>query len=352
MSLETVAEWILDANTCFLVGAGCSKCAGKPLISELTDAVKTKLSDRGRSALNILKGSYGRAATIEDLINYLNRTQSLRALEKNPDEADWTSKAIEEELVVIKKSIIDTIGIAWTTSATHEKFLRRLMQQTARPVCDIFSLNYDTILEATLENLKFPYTDGFTGSETAHFAQQLFDDKTVGQRFRIYKLHGSINWVRDHDETVRRRPLQSIGDHPRAVIFPAEQKYVQTQYGVYEILLGKFRERLRQRRPNNKLVVLGYSFCEDHINLAIEDSIRAEGSNLTVYALIGPEANTANQEKRLREIAERCRNRFNAIIGATAFIGDGLETEDWKQIKNLNLWKFEVLVSRLTGGGA
>ena len=223
MSLETIAEWILDANTCFLLGAGCSKCAGKPLITELTDAVKIKLSNKGKDLLATLKGTYDRPATVEDLINYLLRLQSLRTSQKEPDDATWTSSGIEEELAVIKKNIIDTLGIGWSTSSIHEKFLRRVMQQTARPVCDIFSLNYDTVLEASLENLKLAYTDGFTGSENAHFDPQLFDDKSARQRFRIYKLHGSINWARDDDETVRRKPLQSIGDHPRAVIFPAEQ---------------------------------------------------------------------------------------------------------------------------------
>jgi len=352
MSLETVAEWILDANTCFLLGAGCSKCAGKPLVMELTASVTSKLSGKGKGQLKSLKGTYDRPATVEDLINYLLRMQGLQASQKVPDEAEWKASAIEEELAVIKKGIIDTIGTSWSTSFIHEKFLRRLMQQTARPVCDIFSLNYDTVLEGTLENLKLPYTDGFTGSENAHFDRTLFDDNWAGQRFRIYKLHGSINWVRDDDETVRRKPLQSIRDNPRAVIFPAEQKYIQTQYGIYEALLTKFRDRLRQTRPNNKLVVCGYSFCEEHINLAIEDSIRAEGSNLTVYALIGPEPNLANQETRLREMAGRCKNRFNALIGRTTFIGDGLELEDWDRIRDLDLWKFEVLVSKLTGGAA
>ena len=36
---ETVTQWLTGADTCFLLGAGCSRCAGKPLIDELTKYV-------------------------------------------------------------------------------------------------------------------------------------------------------------------------------------------------------------------------------------------------------------------------------------------------------------------------
>ncbi len=61
---------------------------------------------------------------------------------------------------------------------------------------------------------------------------------------RIYKLHGSVNWLTD-DDTVRRRPGYSLGSASRAVVYPAEQKYFQTQYGIYEVLMRRFRDRLR-----------------------------------------------------------------------------------------------------------
>jgi hypothetical protein len=165
----------------------------------------------------------------------------------------------------------------------------------------------------------------------------------------VYKLHGSANWVRDVDGTVRRRPLSPLDTHDRVVVYPAEQKYVQTQYGVYETLLRCFRERLRESKPNIKLVVLGYSFRDEHVNIAIEDSIRDEKSNLTVYAFLGPEADPVAQERRLRELADRCNDRFNALVGQHTFIGPGLEKEEWEVMKPLDLWKFENLVGALAG---
>lgn len=40
---ERVTEWLTSPDSCFLIGAGCSKCAGKPLIGELTDRVLEKV---------------------------------------------------------------------------------------------------------------------------------------------------------------------------------------------------------------------------------------------------------------------------------------------------------------------
>ena len=37
---EQITEWFTGNDTCFLVGAGCSACAGKPLIGKLTENVE------------------------------------------------------------------------------------------------------------------------------------------------------------------------------------------------------------------------------------------------------------------------------------------------------------------------
>ena len=36
---EQISEWLTGNDTCFLLGAGCSMCAGKPLIGKLTENV-------------------------------------------------------------------------------------------------------------------------------------------------------------------------------------------------------------------------------------------------------------------------------------------------------------------------
>lgn len=351
MPTKTVIDWITDANTCFLLGAGCSKCAGKPLIDELTEKVKTSLSLPAKEILDDLKGSYDRPATIEDLINHFLQLYKLLSSRKSEANGDWTPEKIEQEIETIQQAIVKAIGTEWQGYETHKNFLLRLTEQRSRTICDIFSLNYDTIIEASLEELKLSHTDGFRGAENAYFDSRLYQEKPESVPFfRLFKLHGSINWVRDSDETVRRRPAKLIEDRRRAVVYPAEQKYVQTQYGIYETLISRFRNRLREERPNNKLVVIGYSFSDEHINVAIEDSILADGSNLTVYAFVGSEDDKGNQEKRYMETAKRCDDRFNVLIGQDVYIGSSFEPEEWDKLRALDLWKFENLVNLMVGG--
>ncbi len=352
MSIQSVVDWITDQNTCFLLGAGCSLCADKPSIDNLTETVRQKLSQPGQDLLTDLKGSGGRRANIEDLINYLLRMRLLANSRKTPfGKEDWGIESIDKELLNIQKGVVEAVGLDWKPSTHHRRFLTRLVSSPRRKPIDIFSLNYDTVLEASLEILKLRYTDGFVGSENAYFEPTILDQIPEGVPFvRIHKLHGSVNWIRDDDDTVRRRPGHPLGDARRAVVYPAEQKYLQTQYGIYEMLMRRFRERLRDGDMNSKLVVLGYSFRDEHINVAIEDGIRTVGSNLTVHAFVGPENDVEAQKKRFEAMANRCDNRLNVVIGDNCHVGPAIDEAGWKEIAGKELWKFETLVGLLAGG--
>mgnify|MGYP000184109472 CR=1 FL=1 len=351
MSVQSVIEWITDQNTCFLMGAGCSLCADKPNIDGLTAKVKVKLSQPLQELLDDLKGAEGRPANVEDLINYLMRMRLLAGSRKTPfPKEDWKVESIDDELLSIQRAVVEGVGPDWKPSPYHQRFLTRLVSSHPRKPVDIFSLNYDTVIEASLEFAKIRYTDGFVGSENAYFDDAVFGQIPGSQAFfRVYKLHGSINWVRDGDETVRRRPGSSLGGTPRAVVYPAEQKYLQTQYGVYEVLMRRFRDRVRDSDQNNKLVVLGYSFRDEHVNAAIEDGIRSLGSNLTVYAFVGPEEDVDNQKNRFDDMASRCDHRLNVFIGDKHHVGPALDDKGWSEIAGKDLWKFENLVGLLTG---
>ena len=350
MDKDTITEWLTDDNTCFLIGAGCSHCAGKPLMAELTEKVVEKLTPKGKQMIDILNGPDADSKpTIEDVTNQLLRLQYVAAQRKDKKIDGWDLSKIEEEIQLIQKSIVEVIGTNWKSNDKHKIFLERLIQNS-KSVRDIFLLNYDTVIEASIEDLKLPYVDGFRGTENAYFDAKSYDDKNMEKRFNIYKLHGSINWVRASDEIVRRKPLSTITDEEyRHVIYPAEQKYVQTQYGVYEVLQKLFRDRLKKDMPNNRLVVLGYSFSDDHITTAIEDGILSPGSNLTVFAFIGGNVSEARKEI-LKSMAEKCDNRFNVFVGQSEYIGTGLNKEECEtNMKTIDFSRFENIVDFLAG---
>jgi hypothetical protein len=318
-------------------------------MSELTEKINKGLGKKTLDIFNDLKGADGLSnPTVEDLINYLIKLGKLVSSRKNP-KFDWTTEEVEKAIITIQTSVVESIGNKWESSQDYSNFLERIFQTTKKSR-EIFTLNYDTLIEASLESLRLSYNDGFNGSENAYFDQMAFESNG-GRCFNIYKLHGSINWVRDEKKIVRRRPTNSkIENNERYVIYPAEQKYVQTQYGVYEILLNRFRAVLRRDCPNNKLVVMGYGFGDEHINVAIEDAIVSPGSKLTVFGFVGAGL-AENRKEALKNMAARCDNRFNIFVGKNDYIGTSLETQEWQDIitKGEDLSRFENIVKLLSG---
>ena len=353
---EQITEWLTGNDTCFLLGAGCSTCAGKPLIGELTENVLKDADAKLNEHFGALKASGDRAATIEDLINYLVRYRDILDTIINVDDHSLSVDEIDAWLTDIKKKIVNEVADNWEAGSYHERFLQRLRGPRDRGPRDIFSLNYDTLLEASLDSLRLPYTDGFRGTNRGWFDAGTFDEASTGIAYRIFKLHGSINWTRDASGCVRRgrNANEDAADEP-IVVYPSEQKYLQTQYGVYESLIGRFRNRLRISGVNNCLIVLGYSFNDEHINEAICDAVNSSNSNLTVIAFIGPEMDRGKQDERLIAFSERCDSRFNAFIGddkTGAFIGHALDPDAAKAVLKADLWKFENLVDFIAGKAA
>ncbi len=348
---ERVIEWLTSPETCFLLGAGCSACAGKPLIGKLTDQVLADVDASIKTQFDGLKPSSTRPATIEDLINYLIRYQWILQTVQNPAghalQPDW----IEKSLTAIKTEIVVSIADKWVPSAVHARFFKRIGGAWSKGGRDIFTLNYDTVIEATLDHLRCHYSDGFRGTFHGWFDPTVFEEEPMSQSyFRVYKLHGSINWLREPSGFVRRAVVTSASDiTDPVVVYPSEQKYLQTQFGVYETLIGNFRRRLRSTSPNNCLVTMGYSFNDEHINEAIADAILASGSNLTVIAFIGPDSDLVAQKTKLQALVARCDQRFNVFVGDAFHIGSALDESGAQALLKEGLWRFETLVDYVAG---
>jgi len=352
MGKDLVLEWVTDRNTCFLLGAGCSICAGKPALGPLTDLVLGSSSEKTTKAFAGLKDRDLRKANLEDLIDYLTNVQKILTALKADQLENWKLTELDETLLSLQSQVVQRLADGWHASKAHQEFFQRLRRNSSRNICDVFTLNYDTVIEASLEADAIPYCDGFYGSDTAFFTNELFDQSPVTSDIlvRLYKLHGSVNWERGEDLRVTRRPLGNVVES-NLVVYPAEQKFLHTQFGIFDTLLNRFRARLRASIPNNKLVVLGYGFADDHINLIIEDSLNTQNTNLHVYSLIGPSPGYEEAQRQyLESFCGRCKNRFTAIVGDSYYVGDGITDEEWEQIRPLELWKFENLSQLMAEG--
>lgn len=72
---------------------------------------------------------------------------------------------------------------------------------------EVFTVNYDLLLETAFEELAVPYFDGFVGTLRARFRTDLVEATPTAPAgwvpslfLRLWKIHGSVNWLWSENE--------------------------------------------------------------------------------------------------------------------------------------------------------
>ena len=304
--LEDITGFVRITNSSnalvFLIGAGCSRCAGLPLMNELTDQALSadKLDPSSKKILTAVKAKFegGNDANIED---YLSEIVDLLAITDRRAErgvegntvfvgADpYSAEQLRRAITQIKRAIATAIGRKVRIDC-HQQFISavhrplRVGRQNLSRTVDYLVLNYDTIIEDALALAKIPYADGLSGGPTAWWDTGAFD--ATGVSARVIKLHGSINWYQFPDDPLPRRigsavELPDEDDIP-LLIWPSATKYQEAQLDPFAQLLNRTREALHANSGSQRvLVICGYSFGDRHINLEIDRALRESDANLT-----------------------------------------------------------------------
>jgi len=268
----------------FLLGAGCPMSiripdgAGtKPLIPDirgLTKLVNDKLaaSPQKASYQSLLK-RFGKGApepTIEDILSHIRALQGV----VREGEIDGLTKTTLAEL---DKAICDittnVVGVDLPLLGTPYHHLATWIGgiQRTHPV-EVFTPNYDLLIEQSLEAHKIPYFDGFVGSRHAFFDLASMESETLPSRWaRLWKVHGSVNWWRTPSDEVVRSEGPSEGD--RQMIYPSHLKYDQSRRMPYLAMLDRLRDFLA--RGQAVVVTCGYSFIDQHLNEIILHGLRS-----------------------------------------------------------------------------
>lgn len=134
---------------------------------------------------------------------------------------------------------------------------------------NIASLNYDLAIEGAAQNAGI---EAYTG-----IAKWAKNEKWAwgSNPLRLLKLHGSIDWVWDQGEVKPAsisKPTIAVSEDPVSedrtpvLVFGARGKL--TARGPFLSLLAEFSKILASTRH---LVVVGYSFRDDHVNEAIRN---------------------------------------------------------------------------------
>lgn len=364
---EAVAklEGLLAQNgRAFLIGAGCSKCAGLPLTAELTQKTLSSdaLEDSTKAILTAIRDLFDGAAdsNIED---YLSELIDLLAIADRRDlrgaaqkeislgGASYNAAQLRKAADQIKHGIAQVIECK-VSIETHQRFVSavhrplRPGKSTSGQAVDYLILNYDTVLEDALALERIPFSDGLDGGATGWWSPQTFD--RTGLAARVFKLHGSIDWCGFPDDPLPRRVGASLqieaASERRILIWPASTKYRETQLDPYAQLAERARHVLRPSQGSQcVLVVCGYRFGDTHINLELDRALRESAGDLTIVAFTSD-----NEPSGQLEIWHKDPSVTEQVL---VFANRGFfhGTQSVPSTKDLLWWKFEN-ITRLLGG--
>ena len=184
-----IHDQLAAQGVAFLFGAGCSYLSGKgyPLTAELWPKIKSSLD---RSIRHDIQSKLDQGATgIEHALDLLD--------DGRPD--DFPHRH------AVCWAISDHFRSLTPPLDTHRKFLKALYAKQ-NYVSDIFSLNYDPLLERAAVEESIRIVDGYIGAETAFFDPASFQQRIGHERIswrwkrfepvrgiiNIYKLHYKI----------------------------------------------------------------------------------------------------------------------------------------------------------------
>lgn len=264
-----------------VMGAGTSRPAGLPDVKGLLDKVLGDLTEPLKTvAINIFQDRM-----LEDGLSRIRRIKSL--VEGDEVFEGLTKESAKELDTQISNLIIKHLSTSATSMQAHYDLASWIIgEYYTRPI-EIFTANYDLLVEEALEHLGASYADGFVGNLQAGFRADLVEatgasDDTYPSSFaRVWKLHGSLNWrVLDSGKVVR------TGTKTRAdqiaAIYPSDEKYDESRRVPFTVLLDRFRRALAV--PESLTLISGYSFGDQHLNEIIFDAtLRYPRSEIIVF---------------------------------------------------------------------
>lgn len=309
-AVDKLEELMTQSGRAFLLGAGCSRCAGLPLTAQLTAAAlaSTDIDESSKEILTAIQGNFSGAidpnvedylSELVDLLAIADR-RALRSASKQDvalGAKSYGATLLREATEQIKRAIANVIDQPVSID-THWKFVKAI-HRPVRPGksvgnqrVDYLVLNYDTLIEDSLALEKVLFADGLEGGVTGWWNAETFSQS--GLAARVLKLHGSINWSEFPDETLPRRVPRKLSGtavaQRRVVIWPAATKYRETQRDPYAQLTALAREVLRPTDGSQRvLAVCGYSFRDSHINIELDSALRESEGRLTIIAFSSDE---------------------------------------------------------------
>jgi len=316
-----------DKPIAFLFGAGAS-CAVRvalpgegggtvPIIpavaglTELCEVDAVKLGENFAAAWKLIRAQCTENNLDPNVENILSHLRMMLAA-VGPD--DTLAGLRKKEIGDLEESVRKTIANVVTPDLKnipedypHRRFARWLVKTSRKNPIEIFTLNYDVLLEHALESERIPVFDGFVGSYRPFFhpdSLRRLESAPGANWTRLWKMHGSVTWQRV-DQDGRTRVVRGEPDPTGEMIFPSFEKYDESRQQPYSAFVDRLSRFLDQ--DDALLIVVGFSFGDEHINNHIFEALENK-PRTHVYALQFDELLDDNN------MVKRAKQRNNLIV--------------------------------------
>ncbi len=327
----------------FFVGSGFSRPAGCKVSSEMLNDLRKRIQyDREdifnrieKEALKFLLsclsfhcewrsiqsgGKFRFSPNIEELILLMRRIKARENYLPYPVTGNWADKLVQLEanfnsLIGKERDETDNLFSSiefkiksnllknWLEFDQNklsylEPFKKFLEDYPYQNFCmDIFSLNYDLVLEKFFSEAGL--WKGFSNSKWVGLDSHPNNEER--RRINLYKLHGSLNWIRDEagdiweKEGINRQELES----DPFIIFGQGTKTFSID--PFFSLIYHFRKLLTEREY---IFIIGYSFFDPYINNLLFSITVGTSKRLVI---VNPDVGIEMQEQNTKNKFGECQ---------------------------------------------
>ena len=283
---------------------------GKPLIPDvkgLTNEVLTKISKSKEFPLEEILTDLGEDSNIEEI---LTRARQLAATIGNAEVHGCNGEAYQRLAKAICREIGKLVSVSLPEEENAYTELISWIGGTARRhAIEIFTPNYDLLLEEAFERQRLPYFDGFPGSFRPFFDPVSVSEDQLPPRWtRLWKIHGSLGWESEDDSVIR-----TGNRNANALIYPDHLKYDQITRQPFSALYERLRTFLKT--PDSLLFCTGFSFSDAQITAVIDEALTSNSHT----AVIAFQYLALDEETHAVELARR-RHNFSVYARDGAMI--------------------------------
>ncbi len=275
----------------FLLGAGTSKALNISDLAGLTKKVREKLGEKQKNILkNVETGLSVKEGddplTIEQI---LDQVRLIRQLANDSPDRNFEKvsgkDALDLDMEICNRIYEIIVEEERSVDLSHtKKFVTWLNWLSRDYAKEVFTTNYDLVVEKALESLHIPYFDGFVGAYQPFFFPESLESKNTYDIppvswIRFWKLHGSINWFWKKNAKGKPNKVVRLGieskksnNENELVIYPSKEKYETSRKQPFIAYFDRLRTFLQD--GEGIFVINGYSFSDEHINAVIIDSLK------------------------------------------------------------------------------